>query len=101
MSKDYKQIAPRAKSGGGLLIGIFIGFMLGMGTAAGIAIYVFKVPVPFLHKVKQPERPIPIAPALTETPKPDKTEDTKPRFDFYRILPGQEETVTEQQLKKA
>jgi len=101
MSKDYKQIAPRAKSGGGLLLGIFIGFMLGMGTAVGIAIYVFKVPVPFLHKAKQAEKPMPIAPALTESPKPDKPGDAKPRFDFYRILPGQEETITEQQLKKA
>lgn len=101
MSKDYKHATPKAKSGGGLLLGIFIGFTVGLATAATIAIYIFKVPVPFLHKEKQAEKPMPIAPALTESPKPDKSGVTKPRFDFYRILPGQEETITEQQLKQA
>jgi cell division protein FtsN len=103
MSKDYKprQTAPRAKSGGGLLLGLFIGFLLGLGLAAGIAIYFFKTPVPFLNKAKPPEKASPAAPGLTEAPKSGKAEDAKPRFDFYRILPGQEEPVTEQQLKQA
>jgi len=101
MSKDYRQTAPRAKSGGGLLLGVFIGFLLGLGLAAGIAIYFFKTPVPFLNKAKSPEKTSPAPPGLGEAPKSGKAEDTKPRFDFYRILPGQEEPVTEQQLKQA
>jgi len=100
MSKDYRPrpAAPRARSGGGLLLGLFIGFLLGLGVAAGIAIYFLKGPVPFINRVKPPEK---TAPALSEAPKSGKAEDAKPRFDFYRILPGQEEQVTEQQLKQA
>jgi cell division protein FtsN len=103
MSKDYKprQSAPKAKSGGGLLLGLFIGFLLGLGLAAGIAIYLFKTPVPFLNKLKPSEKAAPAAPGLPEPPKSGKADEAKPRFDFYRILPGQEEPVTEQQLKQA
>lgn len=99
MSKDYRQAAPRAKGrGGGLLVGIFIGFMLGMVMAAAVAIYVFKVPIPYLHGVKPTEHAAPAAPGLKATPSADNA--GKPRFDFYRILPGQEQTVTEQQIKQ-
>ena len=100
MTKDYKprRSAPKSKSGGGLLLGLFIGFLLGLGVAAAIAIYFFKTPVPFLNKAKPPEK---AAPGLTESPKSGKAEESKPRFDFYRILPGQEEPVTEQQIKQA
>jgi cell division protein FtsN len=101
MSKDYRQPAPKARSGGGLLLGLFIGFLLGLSAAAGIAIYFFKTPVPFLNKAKPPDKAAPAAPGLTEPSKSGKAEEAKPRFDFYRILPGQEEPVTEQQLKNA
>ena len=101
MSKDYRQTAPRAKSGGGLLLGLFIGFLLGVGLAAAIAIYFFKTPVPFLNKAKPADKTAPAPSGLTEPPKFGRAEETRPRFDFYRILPGQEETVTEQQLKQA
>lgn len=100
MSKDYKPRQAPSKSGGGLLLGLFIGFLLGIAVAAAIAIYFFNTPVPFLSKAKPPEKASP-APGLTEAPKPGKAEDAKPRFDFYRILPGQEEQVTEQQIKQA
>ena len=100
MTKDYKprQTSPRRKNGGGLLLGLFIGFLLGLGVAAAIAVYFFKTPVPFLNKAKPPEK---AAPGLTEAAKAGKAEDAKPRFDFYRILPGQEEAVTDQQIKQA
>ncbi len=100
MSNDYRPrpAAPRARSGGGLLLGLFIGFLLGLGVAAAIALYFLKGPVPFINRAKPPEK---TAPGLTEAPKSGKAEDAKPRFDFYRILPGQEEQVTEQQLKQA
>jgi len=100
MTKDYKprQAAPKARSGGGLLLGLFIGFLLGLGAAAAIAIYFFKTPVPFINRTRPPEKPLP---GLAESGKQGKPEDAKPRFDFYRILPGQEETVTDQQIKQA
>jgi len=103
MSKDYRPrpAAPRTKGGGGLLLGLFIGFLLGVGVSAGIAIYFVKAPVPFINRAKPPERAGPAAPGLTDAAKAAKAEEPKPRFDFYRILPGQEEPVTDQQLKQA
>jgi cell division protein FtsN len=100
MSKDYKprQTSSRGKNGGGLLLGLFIGFLLGLGVAAAIAIYFFKTPVPFINRVKPPDK---AGPGLPEAPRQGKAEETKPRFDFYRILPGQEEAVTDQQMKQA
>jgi cell division protein FtsN len=99
VSRDYK---PRqtSKSGGALLLGLFIGFLLGLAVAAAIAVYFFRTPVPFLNKSKPPEKAAPVGQALA-APKGAAPEGTKPRFDFYRILPGQEETVTREQLKEA
>src|SRR6266852_5860050 len=101
MSFDYKQI-PRTKPdfSGSFLIGLFFGFLLGLGVAAGIAIYFFKTPIPFTDKGRVPDKAPPADQNLTEAPKAAKAED-KPRFDFYRILPGQEEPITEKQLRDA
>ena len=102
MSQDYRPrpAAPRARNGGGLLLGLFIGFLLGLGVAAAIALYFLKGPVPFVNRSKPPEKTS-ATPALSAAPKSGKAEDAKPRFDFYRILPGLEELVTEQQFKQA
>lgn len=101
MSVDYRQIQPqRPESPGSFLIGLFFGFLLGLAVAAGIAIYFFKTPVPFADKTRVPEK----APAATENlAEPAKTAkaEEKPRFDFYRILPGQEEPVSDKQLRDA
>jgi len=106
MSFDYKRLQPPGPdSSGTFLIGLFFGFLLGLGVAAGIAIYFFKTPVPFSDRSRPAEK-APIAnPALQEPAKPatadaSKTE-VKPRFDFYRILPGREEPVTERQIREA
>lgn len=105
MQQDYKQrMAPRSRSGGSLLLGIAIGFVLGLGAAALIAIYFLKTPMPFLDRAR--DKAPNAAPNLTEASKPAaKTQEakteTKPRFDFYRILPGQEEPVTERQVREA
>lgn len=104
MQRDFKpRTAPRSKSGGSLLLGIAIGFVLGLGAAALIAIYFLKTPMPFLEHGREKA---PGAPNLAEAAKqPAKTQEakseTKPRFDFYRILPGQEEPVTERQVREA
>src|SRR5262245_58357481 len=101
MSFDYKQVqAPRTDSSGSFLIGLFFGFLLGLGVAAGIAIYFFKTPIPFADRPKAQDKPLASDQKAVEPAKSAKA-DEKPRFDFYRILPGKEEPVTERQLKDA
>src|SRR5258706_11356519 len=102
MSFDYKQIPRRPDSSGSFLIGLFFGFLLGLGVGAGIAIYLFKPPIPFKDKGRVPDKARPADQKLPEAPKVAKAEDKdKPRFDFYRILPGKEEPVTERQMREA
>jgi len=101
MSVDYRQIQPqRSDSSGSFLIGLFFGFLVGLAVAAGIAIYFFKTPVPFADRARAPEKAPAASQNLAEPAKTAKAEE-KPRFDFYRILPGQEEPVTEKQLREA
>lgn len=103
MAKDYKpRVAARKKSSGGTLLGIFIGLILGLGIAVGIAWYMSKTPIPFLTKAKPPEKAA--AEPGTALNKPDEKttqQVEKPRFEFYKILPGAEEPVTEKQIKQA
>lgn len=101
MSFDYKQVhAPRADASGSFLIGLFFGFLLGLGVAAGIAIYFFKTPIPFADRPKPAEKPLAGDQKAVEPSKSAKA-DEKPRFDFYRILPGKEEPVTERQIRES
>src|SRR5258708_39599777 len=100
MSFDYKQIPRRPDSSGSFLIGLFFGFLLGLGVAAGIAIYFFKTPIPFTDKGRVPDKAPPPDQKLPETPKAAKAEG-KPPFDFYPILPRKEDPVTEPQMLDA
>ena len=103
MAKDYKtRSVAKKKNGGGTLLGVFIGLILGLGIAVGVAWYMNKTPIPFLNKAKPPEK------AATEPGKaivkPDEKttlQVQKPRFEFYKILPGAEEPVTEKEIKQA
>ncbi len=109
MSKDYKR--PNQKSGrnkngsGSLLIGILIGLLLGLGIALAVAWYINKMPTPFLNRSGPPAKSEPAKSAVPESAKTDdrsgKAPDGKPRFDFYKILPGTEEPATEQQFNEA
>ena len=102
MTKDYKpRHVARTGKGGGLLLGMFVGFILGLATAAGIAIYLLKTPIPFMDKPKQTDRPAPAGQNLKDAVGSVQKDEGKPRFDFYRILPGQEEPVSNEQLKQA
>src|SRR5258705_13843763 len=98
MSFDYKQIPRRPDSSGSFLIGLFFGFLLGLGVAAGIAIYFFKTPIPFADKGRVPDKAPPADQKLPEPPKAAKAED-KPRFDFYPILPGKKKPGTQRQMR--
>ncbi len=103
MAKDYKpRMAAKKKNGGGTLLGIFIGLILGLGIAAGIAWYMTKAPIPFLNKPKPPEKAA-AEPGKAPAKPDDKTTQQveKPRFEFYKILPGAEEPVTEREIKQA
>ncbi len=103
MAKDYKpRTVARKKNGGGTLLGIFIGLLLGLVIAVGIAWYLNKTPIPFLNKAKPPEKAA-AEPGKTLAKPDDKTaqQAEKPRFEFYKILPGAEEPVTEKQIKQA
>jgi cell division protein FtsN len=104
MTKDYKR--PVEKSGrnkngtGSLLIGILIGLLLGLGIALAVAWYINKLPTPFLNRSGPPAKSAAPGSAKTDD-RSGKAPDGKPRFDFYKILPGTEEPVTEQQFSEA
>ena len=113
MSRDMKprkssKAAPRKKTGGGTLLGLFIGLVLGVLAAAGVVWYIYKTPMPFNNK-SQPS-PVPVPAQSTAQPAganvaaqpmalPGKPGDPipqngdKPRFDFYKILPGNAEAI--------
>ena len=92
----------RHKQGGNFLIGLFVGLVLGLGIALGVAFYLSKTPLPFLGKQKPPatkegekapgEAPKPVAgmPQGGAASKGGADKD-RPKFDFYKILPGGEE----------
>lgn len=102
MAKDYKpRQVSRSGKGGGLLLGVFIGFVIGLATASAIAIFMLKTPIPFVDKPRPSERQAPAGQNLKDAANAAPKDDGKPRFDFYRILPGQEEPVTTEQLKQA
>ncbi len=107
MSRDYKGSERKSSSrssGGSLFIGILIGLVLGLGIALGVAWYINKMPNPFQQKSASPkiDSQKAVEPAAKAPEKNGKTTaETKPRFDFYKILPGVEEPATDQQLRDA
>lgn len=82
---------PPAKSGGGVIVGIFIGLILGALFAAGAAWW-FTRSSPFQTpqgSVSAPSR-VPSAPDQPPLSLPGKPGDrpvVKPDFEFYKILP--------------
>jgi cell division protein FtsN len=105
--RDYKPRAREAKRrpSGGTLIGIFIGLILGLALAAGLALYMTNAPVPFVTRADKARSATPQADrALAESARSSESkagDPAKPRFDFYKILPGQEVPVTEKELRAA
>lgn len=113
MNRDYKNVGTArntAQSGNPMGVGILIGLLLGLCIALGVALYINKGVNPFAQKQKQtaakeaPGRDP--AKAATPAENPDKAgataaTQTKPRFDFYKILPGTEEAVTDKEFRRA
>ncbi len=92
----------RQGAAGGVLVGVFIGLVLGLALAAGVAYYFMKGPSPYQtpaapakEAAKEPPKDTakepPREPAKAGRPEPAPAAGEKPRFDFYRILPGSEE----------
>lgn len=104
----------KRRQGGGTLLGLFIGLVVGVVIAAGVVWYLNKTPIPFQIKGQKPQaekageaRPEPgktaAAPGAPE-PLPGKPGDKapeKPRFEFYKILPGSQEPVPQAEPKPA
>lgn len=88
----------RHRGTGGTLLGVFIGLVLGLGLAAGVAYYLMRAgsPFPVTGSTRDPRD----APKAARADKADPAAD-KPRFDFYKILPGADEPKAQQEAKKA
>jgi cell division protein FtsN len=89
MSRDYKQpVASGSGKGGPLLIGVFLGAVLGLAVATAIAWYFNSGPSPFAGsgQTASPPPPKSDTSALAKSKAPQAEE--KSRFDFYEILPG-------------
>ena len=104
MSKDYKKAEPRPGSrgsGGSLLVGILIGLVLGLSIALGVAWYINKMPSPFVTRATPPAKTGAKGDARDGAKAPDKlarsAPEDKPRFDFYKILPGDGQPATVEQ----
>ncbi len=107
MSRDYKGSDRKGGSrsnGGSLFVGILIGLVLGLAIALGVAWYINKMPTPFQSRPPAAKSELPKAAASDSAKTADKpakpAEEAKPRFDFYKILPGVEEPATDQQLRE-
>jgi cell division protein FtsN len=74
---------------GGVVLGIFVGLILGLAIAAAVAFYLARSGL---------SSPLPVPGATKDAARANKTDmpaaagaPEKPRFDFYKILPGAEE----------
>ncbi len=122
MSRDYKSDyrnsakATAGGRGGSMWVGVLIGLLVGLCIALGVALYINKGANPFFQKGKSAEKAAEKsaekpADAQKATPAEDaskpatgekhaKNGEVKPRFDFYKILPGTEEAVTDKEFKR-
>jgi cell division protein FtsN len=81
---------------GSTLLGIFIGVIIGLGIAAAVAFWLMKNNPAFVPAQGGSRE---TAKDATRTAKSDVPE--KPRFDFYKILPGAEEARVAPERKAA
>jgi cell division protein FtsN len=89
----------RASGRGGTLLGVFIGLVIGLSLAAGVAYYVTKANSPYAAQSARDARD-PVRDG-GKGGKPDAPASDKPRFDFYKILPGGEEPKVQVERKPA
>ena len=97
----------RRRSEGGFLLGMFVGVLLGLAVALAIAFYLNKGPMPFQNaRPTKADKDLAAGkpPAIAGLPQGASAAPLavpeKPKFDFYKILPGQEEPVSEKELRE-
>lgn len=108
MSRDYKT-SPGSpvfgKNGNMLLVGVFVGYALGLLTAIGTWMYINQAPSPFISQEKSSginEMKSPVNGNGGQVRGEDRSATTsRPRFEFYKILPDTEELVAEQSSGQA
>ena len=92
----------KKQSAGGFLFGMFVGVVLGLAISLGVAFYLNKTPIPFISAKPKADKDAAAKSAmpgnLPASPGPAASAE-KPKFDFYKILPGSEETVSERELR--
>jgi cell division protein FtsN len=100
-----RSITPtRKRSEGNFLAGMGVGVLVGLAVSLAIAFYLNRTPIPFMTAKPKVEKNGATAkpPAIAGLPQggaaPSGT--GKPKFDFYRILPGAEEPVTEKEIRE-
>ena len=75
------------KGGTSLLTGVLIGALVGVGMAAGVVWYLKNSPSPFMQKaVKPPIDTAKPAPQAQPTTAASGVGNSKPRFEFYKVL---------------
>jgi len=98
--------ATRKSSEGSFVLGIFVGLLIGLAISLAVAFYLNRTPVPFtLSKPKDEKAPAGKAPSIAGLPQGAAATQggaagEKPKFDFYKILPGAEEQVSEKELRE-
>ncbi|MCB1984136.1 MAG: SPOR domain-containing protein [Burkholderiales bacterium] len=106
MSRDYKSRKSTSSKGGkgSLMLGVFIGYTLGIVSAIGLWFYLEQVPSPFLSEEQisaydraDDDSDNKMQPGVSESPvenTPIATVEEKAQFDFYNILPGEDDSLT-------
>ena len=105
MARTRSMSPTRKRSEGNFLAGMGVGVLLGLAVSLGIAFYLNRTPIPFMTaKPKQDEKKSDKAkpPAIAGLPQSSTAPaiPEKPKFDFYRILTGSEEPVTEKEIRE-
>ena len=95
-----------------MLVGLFVGLVIGVLVAAGVVWYIHKTPMPFNNKTQAAPPPPPPAAQAGAQPQapmalpgkpgdPIPAQGDKPRFDFYKILPGNGEATSDPKAAEA
>jgi len=106
MARPRHMTATRKSSEGSFVLGIFVGLLIGLAISLGVAFYLNRTPMPFTVAKPKDEKAAPAgkAAAIPGLPQRDAgataaASGEKPKFDFYKILPGAEEQVSEKELR--
>ena len=110
MSRDFQ--LDRKRRGHPLVTGVFIGLLAGLCLALAVALYLSKMPSPFVARDKPVEADKsaaaktapkfePVKPEAAPGAQAGKGVEPKTRLDFYTILPGKEEVVPDKDVSQA